>query len=114
VKLSPWILLILISILAISLKMPFLHKTIFYPMLAYVLFYLAYIPKGLLLKFNHIGDYSYGTYILAYPIQQSIVHWYPGIATAELFLSSLSATLILAALSWHFIESKALRLKMSI
>jgi len=91
--------------------LPFLHKAILYPIIAYVLFYLAYIPKGFLLKFNQLGDYSYGMYIFAYPVQQSISHWYTDISTIELFLSSFSLSLLLAIFSWHVIEDRALKLK---
>jgi len=111
VKLSPWILFTVLAVLAISIKQPFLHKTVLYPMLAYLLLYAAYIPRGLLLKFNTLGDYSYGIYIFAYPIQQSIATWYPSITTIELFVSSFIVTLALAVVSWHLIESKALSFK---
>jgi len=111
IKLSPLILLASIFALAISIKLPFLHKAILYPIIAYALFYLAYIPKGFLLKFNRLGDYSYGMYIFAYPIQQSIAHWSTDISTIELFLSSFTLSLLLAVFSWHAIENKALKLK---
>ena len=111
IKLSPIILLASIFILAISIKLPFLHKAILYPIIAYALFYLAYIPRGFLLKFNQLGDYSYGVYIFAYPIQQSISHWVTNISTIELFLSSFALSLLLAIFSWHVIENRALKLK---
>lgn len=111
VRLSPWVLLAVLALLAVSTKLPFLHKAILYPLLTYLLLCAAYIPRGFLLKFNMLGDYSYGVYIFAYPIQQSIANWYPGISTIELFLSSFTATLLLAVLSWHLLESKALQLK---
>lgn len=111
VKLSPLILIVLLVVLAISIKFPALHKALLYPVLAYVLFYIAYIPRGFLLSFNRLGDYSYGVYIFAYPIQQSISHWHAGISTVELFLSSFSVSLFFAVFSWHFIESRALKFK---
>jgi peptidoglycan/LPS O-acetylase OafA/YrhL len=79
--------------------------------LPYVLFYLVYIPKGLIRKFNLIGDYSYGIYIYAFPIQQYIIYKYPHISFFMYFLSSFILTLILSILSWYLIEEKALRLK---
>lgn len=111
IQLSPLILVALIAVLVISVKFPTLHKVLLYPILAYVLFYIAYIPRGFLLSFNRLGDYSYGVYIFSYPIQQSISHWYVGVSTIELFLSSLSVSLFLAVLSWHFIENRALKFK---
>lgn len=111
IKLSPTILLILIGALLLSSPWLVIHKTLLYPIVAYTLLYLAYIPKGFLLKFNRLGDYSYGIYIFAYPIQQSIATWQTDISTTALFLSSLTVTLALAVPSWYLIEKKALTLK---
>lgn len=111
VKLSPWILIFLLFALVASIKLPVFHAAIMYPILAYTLLYAAYIPKGQLLKFNQVGDYSYGIYIFAYPIQQSFANYFPDISTLILFLASLATTLLLAMLSWHFVESKALQFK---
>jgi len=111
IKLSPIILILLVILLGISISAPLIHKAVLYPIIGYVLIYIAYIPKGLLLQFNKVGDYSYGVYIFAYPIQQSISHWYKGLTTIELFVSSLTISLVLAMMSWHCIEKRALRLK---
>ena len=56
-------------------------------------------------------DYSYGLYIFAYPVQQTLI-WATGMTSAPLYIAaSLVVTLGIAALSWHFIEEPALRLK---
>ena len=78
---------------------------------AYLLMYLAYAPAGVFRNFNRLGDYSYGTYIYAFPVQQLITAARPGISVSELFLISAPATLALAVASWHLIEHRALRLK---
>lgn len=79
--------------------------------IAYILFYLAYVPAGLLRKYNALGDYSYGVYIYAFPVQQTLIALYPGISVAELTALSVTLTLLLALLSWHLIEQRALALK---
>ncbi len=79
--------------------------------LPYILLYIAYIPSGFVRKYNKAGDYSYGIYIYAWPIQQSIVSLVPGVSVPAMILSSASVTVVLAALSWHLIEQRALRLK---
>ncbi len=50
--------------------------------LAYGTFWLAYVPRGPLLGYNRLGDYSYGIYIYAFPLQGLLVwlwaqcrHW---------------------------------------
>ena len=79
--------------------------------LAYVLFYLAYIPSGLVRKFNLVGDYSYGVYIYAFPVQQSVAAIFPGVTVLAMGLISTAVTLTLAALSWHLLEKRALGMK---
>jgi peptidoglycan/LPS O-acetylase OafA/YrhL len=71
---------------------------------------LSRLPTSTLLS---RGDYSYGIYLYAYPIQQLIVMlspdgyrvWYVNI------LLALPITISIAALSWHFIERPCLSLR---
>lgn len=78
---------------------------------AYVVLYLALVPRGWLLKFNRIGDYSYGIYIYAFAVQQSIVYSIPGITPMQLIVGSFPPTLGLAVASWYLIEKRALRFR---
>lgn len=72
-------------------------------------FGLAYSPwLGKLVRY---GDYSYGTYIYAFPIQQTLVYLLPGIDHLSFLLLSFAITIPVAALSWHLIEKPALSLK---
>lgn len=59
---------------------------------------------------SKIGDLSYGIYIYAFPIQQTIVY-FSKCNTLQLILASIIITSIIASFSWHFIEKKALRYK---
>jgi len=77
----------------------------------YVIFYIAYIPKGGVRKFNQYGDYSYGIYIYAWPVQQSVVALIPGINVTCLLITSAVLTLFLSYISWHLIEKRALKYK---
>lgn len=76
--------------------------------LAYVIFYLAYMPSRVISLYNRLGDYSYGVYIYAFPIQQSLVALFPNITVNVLFLSSFVITLIVAVMSWSLIEKKVM------
>ncbi len=59
---------------------------------------------------NRIGDLSYGIYIYGFLIQQLVYYFLkPGVA--GLFFISLPIIVVFAALSWHFIEKPALKLK---
>lgn len=58
------------------------------------------------------GDYSYGLYIYAYPVQQALA--FLGInrlGVIAFFLLSLAITACLAIASWHVVERNALRFK---
>jgi peptidoglycan/LPS O-acetylase OafA/YrhL len=79
--------------------------------MAYGLIWFALVPGGAIRKFNLLGDYSYGLYILCFPIMQTIVMLYPAISPWPLFFASFPAVLALAVLSWHFIEHPALMRK---
>ena len=79
--------------------------------IAYVVLYLAYVPGGLLRAYNRLGDYSYGTYIYAFPIQQAVVALLPGVSIAGLTALAAPLTLACAALSWHLLEKPALGLR---
>jgi peptidoglycan/LPS O-acetylase OafA/YrhL len=79
--------------------------------LPYMVMYLANL-KGKLNQFGKIGDFSYGIYIYAYPVQQMLVYFCGvEISITKLFLMSFSLTLVLSVTSWYLIEEKALRLK---
>ena len=77
--------------------------------IAYLVFFLAHIPRGAIRAFNRFGDYSYGMYIFAFPVQQTLVAVVPSISIPEMIGASFTLTLGLAALSWHFVEKPALR-----
>lgn len=79
--------------------------------LSYWVFLLGYVPQGRIRAYNRLGDYSYGTYIYAFPLQQLAVYLFPGTGPVENILLSLPATLICAVLSWHLVESPALALR---
>ncbi len=80
----------------------------FYGAIAYAALVFAYHPRLRLRAYLRVGDYSYGTYVLAFPVQQLIV-WRFGITDPlTLFALAFVATLALATLSWHFVEAPAL------
>jgi peptidoglycan/LPS O-acetylase OafA/YrhL len=78
----------------------------------YLLLFLAIWPALGLQRFGRYGDFSYGLYVFAYPIQQAIMQVAgPAISIGVFFLLAFTPTLLLAALSWHFIEAPALARK---
>jgi peptidoglycan/LPS O-acetylase OafA/YrhL len=88
-----------------------LLRVFYLVVLPYLIFVLAYLPKGKVLKFNKYGDYSYGVYIWAFPIQQIVVWQLPSLNIIEHAGVAFALTLPIAMLSWNLIEKKALKLK---
>jgi peptidoglycan/LPS O-acetylase OafA/YrhL len=75
---------------------------------SYATFCCAYVPKGRIRAFNRLGDYSYGIYIYAFPLQGLVV-WLAGPQSPLTnILLALPLTLLCAVLSWHLIEAPAL------
>jgi peptidoglycan/LPS O-acetylase OafA/YrhL len=68
-----------------------------------------YIKLGNAAKY---GDFSYGIYLYAFPVQQLIVFLFPGIASLWLMIFlSFCIVLPFALISWHVIEKGALAKK---
>lgn len=103
-----FVILLLSSVMANSLRVFFVVYVLTIP---YILFYIAYVPAGRIRKYNRLGDYSYGVYIYAFPVQQSVAALIPGVSVSSMLFISASFTLLLAVLSWHFLERHALGLK---
>lgn len=77
----------------------------------YLVMYLAFVPSGFIRQYNKLGDYSYGMYIYGFPVQQISVRLLDSHSTAINLAIAFCITLLLAALSWHIVESRALKFR---
>ena len=105
-----YILSLLILLLAVTLLFSSL-QILQVALIPFFVIMLAHI-KGATNKTGKRGDFTYGMYIFAFPVQQILIAVNaasnnPYILFAETFLIVLP----LAILSWHFIEKKFLALK---
>lgn len=78
-------------------------------LLAYAVFSIG--RSSLMSGVSKIGDLSYGIYIYSFPIQQMVAASTHTHSPLKLFLASFVLSMVAAALSWHFIEARALGLK---
>lgn len=94
---------------------PFVSVDAFYLVypfaMAYAVMFLAFVPGGPLRRYNRMGDYSYGTYVYAFPIQQLLAQAWHGITPVQMIFASFAATIVCAVLSWHLIEERSLGMK---
>ncbi|CAN5291459.1 hypothetical protein BH11PSE5_BH11PSE5_11070 [soil metagenome] len=75
------------------------------PTLTYSIFYLVFSPKLRLHDAARYGDFSYGTYLYAFPIQQMLIALLRGkVSFAAFVVLSLIASLLAGIASWHVVE----------
>lgn len=105
-------LLLLISVVVLFLLFVFQY----YPVAGFFILPFAVILFGssstavLCRTGESIGDLSYGIYIYGCPIQQTLVYFFTPNYIA-LMLSSIPLALLFGFVSWHAIESQALKFK---
>ncbi len=77
----------------------------------WLLFHVAFLPIPSAIERIFRTDLSYGVYLYAYPVQQTLVHLFSIRTPLWLFGAALPITLVLAWLSWTFVERRFLTLK---
>ena len=102
------ILMVIAMIIAFSFNIYSKISYIIFPLLV-VLFAINPLPYISVIG-NKIGDLSYGIYIYAFPVQQTLIHFFP-LNHLELMLYGFLISIVFAYFSWHFVEEKALKLK---
>jgi peptidoglycan/LPS O-acetylase OafA/YrhL len=80
-----------------------------WPAILYFVFWFAYVPR--LPAIPRDVDLSYGTYLGAFPVQQTVVQLTGVHSPIGLFAIAAPIVLAIAAASWFLIERPALRLK---
>lgn len=109
IPLSGWAALGLFALALVGQDTPVAYPALIVA-ISYGTAWLAYVPKDWIRGYNRVGDYSYGMYIYAFPLQGAVV-WGVG-ATGILahVVLAFALTLGISVLSWHLIEKPALNL----
>lgn len=76
--------------------------------LTYTCLWLAFTPHLRAHGFARFGDFSYGMYIYAFLVQQTLYAASPSMHPLVNFGGAFLVALLLAALSWHCVEQRAL------
>jgi peptidoglycan/LPS O-acetylase OafA/YrhL len=77
----------------------------------YLVLCFAFLTAGRVRLPARMGDYSYGLYVYAFPVQQTISQVVNPHSGWVMFLLAMPITVVLAIASWHFVERPALGLK---
>jgi len=77
----------------------------------YLSYWFAYAIPPIGRVVSRFGDASYGVYIWAFPIQQTLVQEIPSLEPWSLIALATPIVLALAYASWHFVERPSLRHK---
>jgi len=93
-----------------STHLHFVRQTILLIALPYLLLWLGLVPGGAIRLWNRLGDYSYGLYIYACPVQIALFSMGAAATGVENFLMTMLITLPIAITSWHALENFALRI----
>jgi peptidoglycan/LPS O-acetylase OafA/YrhL len=63
-------------------------------------------------RWARFGDYSYGIYLYAWPVQQSLILFFePYMNVWNLFSSATLISIFFGFLSWNLMEKPSIRLK---
>lgn len=100
-------LLAFLIVLAVALNGTQQFTYIYFVLVSYATFYLAYIPN---IGFNPKKDLSYGVYLYGWPVQQLVIHFVPDCSAEFNAITSMLIVLVIAYFSWVYIESPALAL----
>lgn len=77
-------------------------------LLATIVMFTAYAHLPKLQGLQRLDDISYGLYIYHWAVMQVAFYWYPQLGVATLFLAALPVVILLAWLSWTYVEKPML------
>lgn len=107
-----WVLsLLTLYIIGIILRNEMVLRVLNYLLVPSAVFYLSFL-KGKTNEAGKYGDFSYGFYIYAFPVQQSLIYFtHNSLSLETFFVLSVVVTFPFAFLSWHLVEKRFLAYK---
>lgn len=102
---------LLSGIAVVLVKIEFLPAMLYLFILPLVVFQFVFSKRIQWHQAGKYGDFSYGIYLYAFPLQQLVVLLFPQINLLTMIVVSLLITLPFAWMSWNWIEKPALKLR---
>ena len=108
--LKPWWIAVACVLLAGAAVLPHGWPLLFPVAGAYLVLVAAFHPGIRLHGWNRFGDFSYGTYLYAFPVQQLVMRWFGhAVSPWTLFAVAAPLTILCAIASYHLVEKHFLR-----
>ncbi len=109
----PWHLgLVVIGLIAWAVTPEGIQLLLAVGVIPYAAIFIAYRGPAILRKLTARGDFSYGVYLIGWPVGQIVaLLWGSSVTTALVVGISLPVTYLLAMASWTYLEKPALALK---
>ena len=73
--------------------------------IAYTTVWFAFAHTRFFSNYREAGDYSYGLFVIHWPIAQTLIYAFPALSYPELILIVVPLALSFAVFSWHYIEA---------
>ena len=101
-------ILIFLTIGCICLKHTFCNRIIYYLLIFYLLYCLAF-AKSVRRIIKLDNDLCYGTYIYGFPIQQLLNYNFPELTSLTSLIFTIPIVLFLAYFSWYIVEKPSIK-----
>ena len=109
IKLNSYLFVFMFLLGVISISLIVLPDIALLICLPYIVLYLSYIQKQCIKILSVLGEYSYGIYLVAYPIQQTLRVYNPNINPIQNTLSTALISLVIAYFLNKYIEKPCIK-----
>jgi len=108
----PALIAALLVIIGLGLAKMGYQYAAFFAIFPFAVIWIGTSSTPIVRRFGRFGDLSYGMYIYAFPVQQTVI-WLTGnrLSIIQGLIVSVICTAILAFISWHLVEHRGLALK---
>jgi peptidoglycan/LPS O-acetylase OafA/YrhL len=110
IPLSPKLMIAALIAMVVAFRVPLGYAALFPIAGTYLVMCFSFAPSIRLHGAARYGDFSYGTYLYGFPIQQLILQAFgQPVSPLLLFACAAPATLVIAAMSWYTVEKRFLQ-----